>query len=74
MTTTATRRKPALTPDPVPLAMQQGDEVYLILPVTVRQRMRDGSVHVVGSGLARFAQPHELLRLDQVVGLKGARR
>jgi hypothetical protein len=73
-TQTATRRAKALTPDPVPLAMQQGDEVYLILPVTVRQRLRDGSVHVIGSGLTRFAQPSELLRRDQVIGLKAGRR
>ena len=84
MSTTQATAKPRARPTPraanpkqqpladnVPLAMQQGDEVYLILPVTVRQRCRDGSIQVIGSGLTRFAEPHELLRATDVARLRG---
>lgn len=70
----ATRRPKALTPDPVPLALQPGDEVLVLMPVTVVQRCRDGTILVRGSCVNKFAEPHELLRYSDVAHLKGGRR
>jgi hypothetical protein len=66
MATAASRRK-ALEPDPIPLAMQPGDEVLVLMPVTVVQRMRDGSILVRGSGVNKFARPEELLRHSDII-------
>jgi len=66
MAKSATVSRKSLVPDPVPLAMQAGDEVILLLPVTVRQRMRDGAVHVIGSGVSRWCEPHELRRRHEL--------
>jgi hypothetical protein len=79
MGTTATTRRPArannnlggLAPDPVPLAMQPGEEV--LMPVTVIQRCHNGTILVRGGGVSKFAEPHELIRYSDIVRGKAFR-
>jgi hypothetical protein len=81
MTTATTTRRSAransnlggLAPDPVPLAMQQGEEVLVLMPVTVIQHCRDGRILVRGGGVSKFAEPHELLRYSDIVRGKAFR-
>lgn len=58
MARAATKR---LIPEPVPPALQAGDQVFVLLPVTIRQRV-PGGFHVIGSGLARDVEPHQIYR------------
>jgi len=55
-----TQRKPARPP--LPALVVPGETAYILVPVTVRQRLGDGNCVVIGDSVNRRVKPWELVR------------
>lgn len=62
----AARKRHPLAPEPMEPMLQAGDNVFVCLPVQIRQVVRGGGFVVSGSGISRTVTYEQLLRLREV--------